>query len=92
MYVHKLMSMFVSTLTTCLQPRTQEIEYFLGILDDVKKYSFETVTIHFYDRAEPHKKITSQRMSEVIDPTPVFPFVSLAYLYSCSLGRLTISI
>ena len=63
-------------LTLPLQPRTQEIESFLGILDDVKKHSFKMQNVHFYDTAEPYQKLKSQRVIEEVQPTPEFPYVS----------------
>lgn len=59
-----------------IKPRTQEIEYFLGALDDVKTHAFESPTRYKYDPSDPHKIVGAMKMAQEVAPTPAFPLVS----------------
>lgn len=58
------------------QPRTQELEHFLGVLSDVKARSWADNVIRQYDKEDPYKVVSEEQMVQVIEPTPAFPIVS----------------
>lgn len=63
-----------------IKPRTQEIEYFLGALDDVKTHAFESPTRYKYDPSDPHKIVGAMKMAQEVAPTPAFPLVSRMFI------------
>lgn len=63
------------------QPRAQEVEHFLGTLEDVKKYSTPPPSLIHYDLEDPHRIARSVDMAERVEPTPAFPIVSILLVY-----------
>ncbi|KAL5488260.1 hypothetical protein ACEPAI_6368 [Sanghuangporus weigelae] len=59
-----------------IQPRIQEIEYFLGVLNDVQAVGMPTPMILIYDLEDPYKVKRETRILEHVDPTPQFPISS----------------
>lgn len=53
----------------------EELEYFLGVLDDVKKYAFEVPNGHKYDSLDSYKLVGTMKMVQDFEPTPAYPFV-----------------
>ncbi|KAI5116216.1 hypothetical protein M0805_006767 [Coniferiporia weirii] len=59
---------------SALQPRTLEIEHFLGVADDVRKDGAGwPITIHIFDPNDPYRIIKSSIVSESVEPSPAFP-------------------
>ena len=66
-----------STTKVAFQPRTLEIEHFLGVKADIVKISSSKPIVHFFDEADPRVWVRSIDMVEQVDPTPAFPIVSI---------------
>lgn len=68
------------------QPRTLEVEHFLGIANDVKNAGLETPVLHFHDPNDPHRIVKSAKQAEDLEYAPAFPTVC-----TCDIYVLTIS-
>lgn len=64
-----------TAITYRLQPRTLEIEHFLGVADEVKKVAARGPVLHVHDPKDPYKIIKSISIVEQVDTTPAFPEV-----------------
>ena len=67
-----------------MQPRTLEIEHFLGVKDQVVNAGAPWPVMHFYDPSDSRKVLRSMAMLEKVDPTPAFPIV-IETIYQSSL-------
>ncbi|KAL5527177.1 hypothetical protein ACEPAG_5968 [Sanghuangporus baumii] len=59
-----------------VQPRIQEIEYFLGVLNDVQAVGTPDPMMLIYDPEDPYKVKHETMFLEHVDPTPQFPITS----------------
>lgn len=60
-----------------LKPRTQEVEHFLGVLEDVKKLATGPPTLHVYDQKDTRRLVKTIDFVQDFEPTPAFPIVSI---------------
>lgn len=59
------------------QPRTLEIEHFLGVANDIRNVAGGMPILKFHDPEDPHRVIKSSKMVEEVEPTPAFPVVRI---------------
>lgn len=58
------------------QPRTQEVEHFLGVLYEVKELAKGPPILHIYDQHDPKRIVKSIDFIQDYEPSPPFPIVS----------------
>lgn len=74
--IHRIPVYFVIDLSSAPQPRTQEVEHFLGVLDEVKELAKGPPILHIYDQHDPKRIVKSIDFIQDYEPSPPFPIAS----------------
>lgn len=74
--IHRIPVYFVIDLSSAPQPRTQEVEHFLGVLDEVKELAKGPPILHIYDQHDPKRIVKSIDFIQDYEPSPPFLIAS----------------
>ena len=72
-----------------VQPRTLEVEHFLGVVNDVRNTGVSDATLlknHTMDPEDPYRIARTIDFIEKVEPTPSTPIVCLCTLFICRLS------